>query len=148
MLQDLRFAFRQLRRTPVFAIMTIVTFGLGIGANAAVFSVMDAVVFRFLPVAEPDRLVLLHTSRQPDNSSQTGFDDTSLSLAVYEHLRAERAVFSELMVDVVRTDDQRSVVVCRCPRRRCCRLDQRESPAGQACGVGGADDGVADGIGA
>ena len=84
----------------MFAVVTIVTFALGIGANAAVFSVMNAVVFRFLPVADPDRLVLLHTSKQPDNSSQTGFDDTSFSLAVYEQLRAERTVFSELMAYV------------------------------------------------
>jgi hypothetical protein len=82
MLQDLRFALRQLRRTPGFALVTILTFGLGMGANAAVFSVMNAVVLRFLPVHDPDRLVFLHTSRQPDGASQTGFDDTSLSFQV------------------------------------------------------------------
>ena len=68
MLQDFRFAIRQLRRTPVFAAVTILTFALGIGANAAVFSVMNAVVLRFLPVEAPDRLVILHTTKQPDQT--------------------------------------------------------------------------------
>ena len=100
MLHDLRFALRQLRRTPGFAIVTVLTLGLGMGANAAVFSVMNAVVLRFLPVHDPDRLVFLHTSRQPNGASQTGFDNTSLSFQVYEQLATERAVFSELMAYV------------------------------------------------
>jgi predicted permease len=99
MLQDLRFALRQLSRTPVFAFVTVLTFGLGLGANAAVFSVMNAVVLRLLPVEGADRLVFLHATR-PGNSSQTGFDDTSLSFQVYERLRSERAAFSELMAYV------------------------------------------------
>ena len=101
MLQDIRFALRQLRRTPVFAVVTVLTFGLGMGANAAVFSVMNAVVLKLLPVAEADRLVFLHISRQPNNGSQAGFDDTSsLSYPVFEQLRAERRVFSDLMAYV------------------------------------------------
>jgi predicted permease len=100
MLQDLRFALRQLRRTPGFAVVTVLTFALGIGANAAVFSVMNAVVLKLLPVEDAGRIVFLHTSRQPDRASQTGFDDTSLSKPVYEQLRAERRAFSELMAYV------------------------------------------------
>jgi hypothetical protein len=100
MLQDFRFALRQLRRTPGFAVVTILTFALGIGANAAVFSVMNAVVLKLLPVEDAARIVFLHTSRQPDHASQTGFDDTSMSLAVYEQLRVERRAFSELMAYV------------------------------------------------
>ena len=61
---------------------------------------MNAVVLRFLPVHDPDRLVFLHTSRQPDGASQTGFDDTSLSFQVYQQLSAERAAFAELMAYV------------------------------------------------
>ena len=97
MLQDVRFALRQLRRTPAFAAVTVMTFGLGLGANAAVFSVMNAVVLRFLPVHEPDRLVFLASSGRPNNASQTGFDNTSLSVPVYEQLRMEKGAFSDLM---------------------------------------------------
>jgi predicted permease len=111
MLHDLRFVIRQLRRTPVFAVVAILTFALGMGTNAAVFSVMNAVVLRYLPVDAPDRLVILHTSKQPDQSSQTGFDNTSLSLGVYEQLRAERSIFSDLMAYVPLGTSQTAVRV-------------------------------------
>jgi len=80
MLQDIRFALRHVRRTPLFAIVVTVTLALGIGANTAAFSVMNAVVLRFLPTARPEELVFLHTTGQPARASQTGFNDTSLSL--------------------------------------------------------------------
>src|SRR5437764_14777294 len=100
MLQDFRFALRQLRRSPAFAFVAVVTFALGIGANTAVFTVMNAVVLRFLPVSHPEQLVFLHTSGQPTISSQTGYDDTSLSLPVYEQLRSDHAIFSDLIAFV------------------------------------------------
>ena len=100
MLQDLRFALRQLGRAPVFAAVAVLTLALGIGANTAAFSVMNAVILRFLPVSHPEELVFLHTTGQPSRSSQTGFDDSSLSLPVYEQLRAERGTFAELIAFV------------------------------------------------
>ncbi|HEX2457773.1 MAG TPA: ABC transporter permease [Vicinamibacterales bacterium] len=109
MTQDLRFALRQLRRTPGFAAVAVLTFALGIGANTAVFSVMNAVVLRLLPVAHPEELVYLHTSGQPSDSSQTGFDDSSLSLPVYQQLRTEEAIFTELMAYVPLATDRTAV---------------------------------------
>ena len=55
LLQDLRYAVRTLRRAPGFTVVVILTLGLGIGANTAIFSLMDQVLLRLLPVKNPRR---------------------------------------------------------------------------------------------
>jgi putative ABC transport system permease protein len=59
LIQDVRYGYRALRGTPVVSIVAILSLALGIGANTAIFSVLDALLLRSLPVAEPRRLVLL-----------------------------------------------------------------------------------------
>src|SRR5579872_3869015 len=55
--QDLRYAARMLAKNPGFAATAILTLGLGIGANTAIFSLIDAVMLRFLPILHPDELM-------------------------------------------------------------------------------------------
>ena len=100
LLKDFRYGYRQLRRTPGFAVVAVLTLALGIGANTAVFSVMNAVLLRYLPAPNPQRLVLLHYTYQPDNSGQTGYDNTSLPEIAFEQLRTQTAVFSDLIAFV------------------------------------------------
>jgi putative ABC transport system permease protein len=86
MLNDLRFALRVLRRQRGYAAMAILTFALGVGANAAVFSVADSVLFRPLPFAGADRLFALHLS---DPATGTVFG--TLPAATVEAARATGA---------------------------------------------------------
>jgi hypothetical protein len=68
--QDVRYALRTLRRTPGFTAVVLVSLALGIGANVAIFSAADAMLFRSLAVREPGRLVTIE-QRMPAAASRT-----------------------------------------------------------------------------
>jgi predicted permease len=70
-LSDLRFALRGLRRSPLFATVAILSLALGIGANTAIFTLIDQILLRKLPVRAPDELVMLH-QQGPHNGSNMG----------------------------------------------------------------------------
>ena len=97
-LQDSRYAFRLLRKNPGFTLVAVLTLALGIGGNTAVFSVMNNVLLRSLPLTHPEQLVYLVLPKgMPDGAMNTGDDSTSFSEPVFEQLRADHAAFSDLM---------------------------------------------------
>jgi len=98
--QDIRYGIRMLAKNPGFTAVAVLTLALGIGANTAIFSVMNAALMRRLPVPDPEQLVRFHTTDQPPNTSQTGYNDTSLTEPVFEELRKQRNVLSDVVAYV------------------------------------------------
>ena len=96
-LRDLKYAVRSLAHAPGFALTVILIMALGIGANTAVFSVMNAVLLKSLPVADPQRVFYLHIDGQPDGATNTGNSDSSFSWPVYDALRHQDRAFSDVM---------------------------------------------------
>jgi macrolide transport system ATP-binding/permease protein len=86
LVRDVRHAFRLLRRSPVFAAVAIVSLALGIGANAAIFSLADASLLRPLPVRDPDRIVTIAAASPDDRRN-------AVSYLNYRDLRALSASF-------------------------------------------------------
>lgn len=100
-LQELRYAVRQLYNSPWFTLTVVLTLALGIGANTAIFSVMNAVLLKGLPVPNPQELVYLHVpSGQPNGAGNTGNSETSFSEPVFEDLRQDHHAFADLIAFV------------------------------------------------
>ncbi|HWM89154.1 MAG TPA: ABC transporter permease [Thermoanaerobaculia bacterium] len=87
-IRDLTFAVRRLRKQPLFALIAISILALGIGANAAIFSVLDAVVLSPLPYPDPERLVQVWAT-----APELGLPQTQVSFPKFQALAGERRVF-------------------------------------------------------
>ena len=85
MFQDLRYGLRMLLKKPGFTLIAVLSLALGIGANTAIFSLLDAVMLKSLPVQEPDRLVLF--GKGESMGMTMGFPDESWDLFSYPFYR-------------------------------------------------------------
>jgi len=92
--QDLRYGARMLWKKSGFTLIAVITLALGIGANTAIFSVVNAYLFKPLPVREPDRLVVLASK---DQRSETPHGTSYLN---YTDIRNQRDVFTDVIAYV------------------------------------------------
>ena len=88
-IQDVRFSMRVLRKSPAFTAIAILTLALGIGANTAIFSLIDTVVLRFLPVQKPQELMEVLRLNPRDKAPTSGFTN-----ALWEQFRDQQDIFS------------------------------------------------------
>ena len=91
LLSDLRYALRTFRKSPVFGIVAVLTLALGIGANTVIFSLVDAVVIRALPYADPDRVVVVWEDNTP-----AGYPRNTPAPANYFDWRRMNRSFTEM----------------------------------------------------
>lgn len=91
LLADIRYAFRWLRKSPAFTVLAVASFAIGIGFNTALFTLVDALLFRPLPVERPDRLVDIYTSSSDgDTYATNGYPD-------FRDWESQNNVFSQMM---------------------------------------------------
>ena len=94
LIQDLRYAVRSLRRSPGFVVVAVLTLAVGVGANTAIFSAVEAVLLRPLPYKNPDRVVFIQEKRavtgQPNSVSPLNYLDWKTQSTAFDKMAAVR----------------------------------------------------------
>jgi hypothetical protein len=93
--QDVRYGLRLLLKSPGFTIVAVLSLALGVGANTAIFSIVNAVLLRSLPFAHPDRLVTIIASNRG-----VGARDIGLSVPEFDDIRLRAGVFDQVSLTV------------------------------------------------
>jgi putative ABC transport system permease protein len=96
LLQDIRYGLRMLVKKPTFTIVAVLTLALGVGANTAIFSIVNAVLLRSLPFPDPDRLVRIYF-----NNPGVGLRGVRFSVPEFDDLRTQTDVFEDVSVVVL-----------------------------------------------
>jgi predicted permease len=91
LVQDVQYGFRTFAKNPTFSLVAVGTLALGIGANTAMFSLLDQVVLRLLPVSHPEQLVIV---RETGNHYGNSYGPNTISWPMFEDLRDNNQVFS------------------------------------------------------
>jgi predicted permease len=95
LIRDARYGLRALRRTPVFAVVAILSLALGIGANAAIFQLIDTVRFRSLPVADPQGLAEVRADGVDGFGISASFN-SEVTYPLWEQIRAHQTAFDSM----------------------------------------------------
>src|ERR1035438_8203814 len=96
-LKDLQYASRNIRKSPGFTAIVVISLAMGIGANTAIFTLIDAVMLRSLPVRAPDELVSVGDASRPTALIRGGPTPNVFSYPLYQSLRDENHVFTGLL---------------------------------------------------
>jgi len=94
LMSDFRFALRTIQRGPLFATVAILSLALGIGANTAIFTLLDQLLLRELPIRDPDRLVMLY---QQGSHNGSNIGDRMHSYPIYRDYQQKGAPFEEVL---------------------------------------------------
>ena len=98
LMQDLRYALRTLLRSPGFTAVAVISLALGIGANTAIFSLIDAMILRKLPVKNPEGLYIVGDPAAVNSNSFGSQRTETFSYMTYKHMRERNQLYSEMFV--------------------------------------------------